>query len=72
MNKYRVKFSHMVQTPVRNQSNIPIKIIDVDDIYQVESDVDIFTLIRSTFNVVGSITVITLSDMISNIDIYNK
>lgn len=70
MNKYRVKFSHMVQSPVRNQSDMPIKIIDVDDIYQVEPDVDIFALIRSRFNVVGSVTVITLSDMISNI--YNK
>lgn len=62
MNKYRVKFSHMVQLPISNQTNIPIKIIDVDDVYQVESHVNIFTLIHSMFNVVGSITVIMLSD----------
>ena len=62
MKKYRVKFSHMVQLPISNQTNIPIKIIDVDDIYQVESHVDIFTLIHSRFNVVGSVTAIMLSE----------
>ena len=62
MNRYRVKFSHMVQLPISNQTNIPIKIIDVDDIYQVEPHVNIFTLIHSMFNVVGSITAIMLSD----------
>lgn len=62
MKKYRVKFSYMVQLPISNQTNIPIKIIDVDDIYQVESHVDIFTFIHSRFNVVGDITVIMLSD----------
>lgn len=62
MNKYHVKFSHFVQLPNHNQSNIPIKIINVDDIYQVEPHVDIFALIYSRFNVVGSITVIELND----------
>ncbi|MCK9482097.1 MAG: hypothetical protein M0R38_10115 [Bacteroidia bacterium] len=62
MNKYHVKFSHMVQLPISNQTNIPIKIIDVDDIYQVEPNVNIFTLIYSRFSVIGSITAITLSD----------
>ena len=52
----------MVQLPVSNQTNMPIKIIDVDDVYQVESHVNIFTLIHSMFNVVGSITAIMLSD----------
>jgi len=63
MNKYHVKFSHIVQSPITNQTNIPIKIIDVDDVYQVESHVDIFALIYSSFNVVGSVTVIMLSDV---------
>lgn len=62
MKKYHVKFSHMVQSPISNQTNIPIKIIDVDDVYQVEPYVNIFTLIHSMFNVVGSITAIMLSD----------
>ena len=62
MNRYRVKFSHMVQLPISDQTNIPIKIIDVDDVYQVESHVNIFTLIHSMFNVVGDITVIMLSE----------
>jgi hypothetical protein len=62
MNKYHVKFSYMVQLPISNQTNIPIKIIDVDDIYQVESHVDIFAFIHSRFNVIGSITAIMLSD----------
>lgn len=62
MNKYHVKFSHIVQSPISNQTNIPTKIIDVDDIYQVEPNVNIFTLIYSRFNVIGSITAITLSD----------
>ncbi len=62
MNKYHVKFSHMVQLPISNQTNIPIKIIDVDDVYQVESHVNIFAFIYSNFNVVGDITVIMLSD----------
>ncbi len=62
MNKFRVKFSYMVQSPISNRTNIPIKIIDVDDIYQVEPYVNIFTLIHSMFNVVGSITAITLID----------
>ena len=62
MNRYRVKFSHMVQLPISDQTNIPIKIIDVDDIYQVEPYVNIFTLIHSMFNVVGDITVIMLSE----------
>lgn len=62
MKKYRVKFSHIVQSPINNQSNTRIKIIDVDDIYQVEPHVDILELIYSGFNVVGSITVIPLSD----------
>jgi len=60
MNKYRVKFSHMVQLPISNQTNMPIKIIDVDDVYQVEPHVNIFTLIHSKFNVVGDITAIKL------------
>lgn len=62
MNKYHVKFSYMVQLPISNQTNIPIKIIDVDDIYQVEPHVNMFTLIHSMFNVVGSVTAIMLSD----------
>lgn len=62
MKKYHVKFSHMVQMPVSNQTNISTKIIDVDEIYEVESHVDIFSLIHSRFNVVGSITVIELND----------
>ena len=62
MNRYRVKFSHMVQLPISDQTNIPIKIIDVDDVYQVETHVNIFTLIHSMFNVVGDITVIMLSE----------
>lgn len=62
MNKYRVKFSHIVQIPISNQTNIPIKIISVDDIYQVEPDVDIIAFIHSRFNVIGSVTVIMLSD----------
>ena len=62
MNKYHVKFSHIIQSPIRNQSNISIKIIDVDDIYQVEPHVNIFSFIYSRFNVVGSITVIELND----------
>lgn len=62
MNKYHVKFSHIVQSPISNQTNIPTKIIDVDDIYQVEPNVNIFTLIYSRFNVISSITTITLSD----------
>jgi len=61
MNKYHVKFSHIVQSPISNQTNIPTKIIDVDDIYQVEPNVNIFTLIHSRFNVIGDITAITLS-----------
>ena len=52
----------MVQLPISDQTNIPIKIIDVDDVYQVESHVNIFTLIHSMFNVVGDITVIMLSE----------
>ncbi len=62
MKKYHVKFSHMVQLPISNQTNMPIKIIDVDDIYQVESHVDIFAFIHSKFNVVGGVTAIMLSD----------
>ena len=61
MNKYHVKFSHIFQLPNPNQTNIPIEIIDVDEIYQVEPHVDIFTFIYSNFNVVGSITVTTIS-----------
>lgn len=62
MKKYHVKFSHKVQMPVSNQTNISTKIIDVDEIYEVETYVDIFSLIHSRFNVVGSITVIELND----------
>lgn len=61
MTKYHVKFSHMVQTPIHNQTNIDTKIIDVDEIYQVEPHVDIFRLIYSSFNVVGGVTVVSLS-----------
>ena len=66
MNKYHVKFSHMVQMPVHNQTNISTKIIDVDEIYQVESHVDIFALIYARFNVVGSVTVIAQEYLIPN------
>lgn len=62
MIKYHVKFSHMIQLPISNQSNIPIQIIDVDDIYEVEPHVNIFTFIHSKFNVVGGITVIELNN----------
>lgn len=62
MKKYHVKFSHMIQMPVSNQTNISTKIIDVDEIYEVETYVDIFSLIHSRFNVVGSITVIELNE----------
>ena len=62
MKKYRVKFSHVVMSPTSDQTNPPVKIITVDDIYQVESHVDIFTLIHSRFNVVGSVTAIMLSE----------
>lgn len=62
MKKYHVKFSHIVQMPVSNQTNASIKIVDVDEIYEVESHVDIFSLIHSRFNVVGSITVVELND----------
>lgn len=48
--------------PVSNQTNASIKIVDVDEIYEVESHVDIFSLIHSRFNVVGSITVVELND----------
>lgn len=62
MIKYRVKFSHMVQLPNSDQTNILIKVVHVDEVYEVESNVNIFTLIHSKFNVVGDITVETLSD----------
>lgn len=61
MIKYHVKFSHMVKTPISNQTNIDFKIIDVDEIYEVGYHIDIFRFIHSRFNVVGSITVTELN-----------
>lgn len=66
MNKYHVKFSHIVQLPISNQTDISIKIVDVDEVYEVESHVDIFALIYARFNVVGSITVIAQEYLIPN------
>lgn len=66
MNKYHVKFSHIVKLPTNNQTNIDTKIIDVDAIYEVGPNVDIFSLIYSMFDVVGSVTVIAQEYLIPN------
>lgn len=57
MIKYRVKFKHSVIYPSTLTSGFGATYIDVDEIYELPPDINIFTFIHTRFNVVGSITV---------------
>lgn len=59
MIKYHVKFKHQYQIP--QQSGIEFVTETVDDEWEFEEWVNIFTYIYSNYQVVGSVTVTIMS-----------